>query len=107
MISWICALVRADPAVAPAAAAADQFGRYSFRYENGEGLSSPGWASNAEKSIDRPIQPRRRAGLEPAQLQAELLQTTGQARGGRFADAAAFGLLFAGVHQGRGGMCRW
>ena len=46
------------------------------------------------------VEARRGAGLEAAELEAQSRQTAGEAAGGLLADAAAFGFLFAGVHEG-------
>ncbi len=47
---------------------------YSFKYENGDGVSSPGCGSNREKSIEPRCNLRRRAGLQSPQFQSHLLQ---------------------------------
>src|SRR5438874_13618510 len=50
--------------------------------------------------IDRsPIEPRRRSGLEPAQLETEIAQVSGQARGRPIAPSSTRRLHLASVHE--------
>ena len=71
----------------------------SVRNENGTGSPSPGCGSRREKSIVRPFSRGGRAGLEPAQLEAECPEAAGEPLGRRVARAAPGGLDLAGMHQ--------
>ena len=70
-----------------------------MRIENGRGRSSPGASSSFEKSTVVLSIARRRAGLEAAEVQAEGAKRVGERFRGRLAEAAADGLLLAGVHE--------
>ena len=71
----------------------------SVSIENGSGGSSPGCISTAAQSIVRAVEPRRRAGLQPAERKAEPLQRARQAERRRLADPAGRNLPFADMDQ--------
>ena len=52
----------------------------SVSAENGSGGSSPGWTSSARPVDRRPVEPRRRAGLEPAEREAGRLERSAPGR---------------------------
>ena len=85
----------------------------AVRKENGSGSASPGWRSSTSQSIVAPVEPRRRAGLEPAEGEACAEQARGKLLRRRLADPAGRNALGAdmdhaaqksagGQHQGAG-----
>ena len=89
----------------------------SVRKENGTGGSSAGLHLQGVPVDGCLAQPRRRAGLEPAQSQPEPIQPLGQLEGRGLAEAAGRDLLLAevdqpvqeragGQHHGAGARCR-
>ena len=60
----------------------------SVRVENGSGGSSPGCISQRAPVDGAAVEPRRRAGLQPAERKADALKGRGQAQRRRLADPA-------------------